>query len=165
MLVATVILIVSYIGIAFTRLPHVNIDRPSAAFTGAVLMVVCGVISFDEAVRAIDFNTIALLLGMMVLVSVLQQAGFFTMLAVKSVVLAGSPRKLMLTVIGTTALFSALFVNDAVVLFFTPIILQTCRLMKLKPVPSLVAEAMAANIGSTATIVGNPQNMLIGIKS
>lgn len=165
MLTAAVILALSYIGIAFTRLPRVNIDRPSAAFTGAVLMIVFGVISFDDAARAIDFNTIALLLGMMVLVSVLQQAGFFTMLAVKSVVMAGSPRKLMMIVIGTAAFFSALFVNDAVVLFFTPIILQTCRLMKLKPVPYLIAEAMAANIGSTATIVGNPQNMLIGIKS
>lgn len=165
MLTATIILALSYIGIAFTRLPRVNLDRPSAAFTGAVLMIVFGVLSFDEAVRSIDFNTIALLLGMMVLVSCLQQAGFFTMLAIKSVALAGSPRNLLLVVIGATALFSAFLVNDAVVLFFTPIILQTCRLMKLRPVPYLVAEAMAANIGSTATIVGNPQNMLIGIKS
>jgi len=165
MLTAAIILALSYLGVAFTRLPRVNVDRPSAAFTGAVLMIIFGVLSFDEAVRAIDFNTIALLLGMMVLVSVLQQAGFFTMLAVKSVTLAGSPWKLLLVVIGATALFSAFLVNDAVVLFFTPVILQTCRLMKLKPVPYLIAEAMAANIGSTATVVGNPQNMLIGIKS
>jgi Na+/H+ antiporter NhaD/arsenite permease-like protein len=128
-------------------------------------MIVFGVLTFEEAVSAIDFNTIALLLGMMVLVSVLQLAGFFTMLAVKSVTYAGSPGKLLWIVVGATALFSAFLVNDAVVLFFTPIILQTCRLLKLRAVPYLVAEAMAANIGSTATIVGNPQNMLIGIKS
>lgn len=79
--------------------------------------------------------------------------------------LARTPRKLLLIVIAATAVFSALLVNDAVVLFFTPIILQTCRLMKIKPAPYLIAEAMAANIGSAATIVGNPQNMLIGIRS
>lgn len=165
MITAGVILVLSYIGIAFTRLPRVNIDRPSAAFTGAVLMVVFGVLSFEQAVRAIDFNTIALLLGMMVLVSVLQQAGLFTLLAIKAVRIASNPRKLMAVVIVITAVCSAFMVNDAVVLFFTPVILQTCRLVKTRVEPYLIAEAMAANIGSTATIVGNPQNMLIGIQS
>jgi Na+/H+ antiporter NhaD/arsenite permease-like protein len=146
-------------------LPRVNIDRPSAAFTGAVLMVICGVLTFEQAVGAIDFNTITLLLGMMVLVSVLQQSGLFTLLAVKSVRIASNPRRLMGVVIIATAVCSAFMVNDAVVLFFTPIILQTCRLVKIRPVPFLVAEAMASNIGSTATVVGNPQNMLIGIRS
>jgi Na+/H+ antiporter NhaD/arsenite permease-like protein len=165
MLTAAVILILTYIGVAFTRLPKVNIDRPSAAFTGGILMVLCGVLTFEEAVGAIDFHTIALLLGMMVLISGLKVVGFFTLLATKSLALASTPKRLLLLVIAATAVSSAFLVNDAVVLLFTPIIIQVCRARKVNPVPYLIAEAMASNIGSTATIVGNPQNMLIGITS
>ncbi|MBI2846269.1 MAG: anion transporter [Chloroflexi bacterium] len=165
MFTAALILAIAYIGIAFERLPKVNIDRPSAAFSGAVLMVLFGVLTVEEAIRAIDFNTIGLLLGMMVLVSALQVTGFFNLLVIKSLSLAGTPRRLLLLVIVATAISSAFFVNDVVVLLFTPIVLQTCRIRKVNPVPYLIAEAMASNIGSTATIVGNPQNMLIGITS
>jgi Na+/H+ antiporter NhaD/arsenite permease-like protein len=165
MLTAAVILILTYIGVAFTRLPKVNIDRPSAAFTGGILMVLCGVLTFEEAVGAIDFHTIALLLGMMVLVAALKAVGFFTLLAKKSLALASTPKRLLLLVIAATAVSSAFLVNDAVVLLFTPILIQACRARKVNPVPYLIAEAMASNIGSTATIVGNPQNMLIGITS
>ncbi|MFA4836504.1 MAG: SLC13 family permease, partial [Dehalococcoidia bacterium] len=165
MWIAVLILIVTYIGIAFTKLPKVNIDRPSAAFIGAVLMILFGVLTFQEAIGAIDFNTIALLLGMMILVSALKAAGFFHLLAIKSLALAGTPRSLLILVIVATAISSAFFVNDAVVLLFTPIVIQTCRARKVNPVPYLIAEAMASNIGSAATIVGNPQNMLIGTTS
>ncbi|MDD4529010.1 MAG: hypothetical protein PHX48_03950, partial [Bacteroidales bacterium] len=75
--IALIIFILTYIGIVFTRLPNVNIDRPSAAFTGAVLMILLGVISLEDAVRAIDYNTITLLLGMMIIVSTLKIEGFF----------------------------------------------------------------------------------------
>jgi Na+/H+ antiporter NhaD/arsenite permease-like protein len=165
MMTAAIILVLTYIGIAFTRLPWVNVDRPAAAFTGAVLMVLFGVLTFDEAVRAVDFNTIALLLGMMVLVAALKGVGFFDLLAGKSLALARTPRRLLLLVITATAVSSAFLVNDTVVLLFTPIVIQVCRRRRLNPVPYLIAEAMASNIGSTATIVGNPQNMLIGITS
>jgi len=165
MLTAAVILALTYVGVAFTRLPRVNIDRPSAAFTGGVLMVLCGVLTFEEAVGAIDFNTIALLLGMMVLVAALKAVGFFTLLATKSLALASTPRRLLLLVVVATAVSSAFLVNDAVVLLFTPIIIHACRARKVNPVPYLIAEAMASNIGSAASIVGNPQNMLIGITS
>ncbi|MDP2954699.1 MAG: SLC13 family permease, partial [Chloroflexota bacterium] len=156
MLIAALILIVSYVGVAFTRLPKVNVDRPSAALTGGVLMVLFGVLTFEEAVKAIDFNTIALLLGMMILISALKLAGFFHILAVKSLSLAKTPRRLFVLVVVATALFSAFLVNDAVVLLFTPIVIQICRARKVNPVPYLIAEAMASNIGSTATMVGNP---------
>lgn len=165
MLTAALILIFTYIGVAFTRLPKVNVDRPSAAFIGAVLMILFGVLTFQEAVGAIDFNTIALLLGMMILVSALKVVGFFNLLATKSLSLARTPRRLLLLVIVATAVSSAFLVNDAVVLLFTPIVIQACRARRVNPVPYLIAEAMASNIGSTATIVGNPQNMLIGITS
>jgi Na+/H+ antiporter NhaD/arsenite permease-like protein len=162
---ATIILTVTYIGIAFPRLFKVNVGRPSAAFIGAVLMILCGVLTFGEAVEAIDFNTIALLLGMMIFVSALKLAGFFNLLATKSLSLANTPHHLLLLVVGATAVASAFLVNDAVVLLFTPIVIQICRAKRVNPVPYLIAEAMASNIGSAATIVGNPQNMLIGITS
>ena len=163
MLIAGVILAATYVGIAFTRLPRVNLDRPAAALTGALLMVLAGVLTFPEAVAAIDFNTLALLLGMMLFVVVLQRGGFFTLLATWSVTLAGTPGKLLVSVTVATALCSAFLVNDVVVLLFTPVIIQACRMKRLNPVPYLIGEAMASNIGSTATIVGNPQNMLIGV--
>lgn len=165
MLIAAVVLGLTYIGVAFTRLPRVNLDRPSAAFTGGVLMIVLGVLTFDEAISAIDFNTLGLLLGMMVLVSALKVTGFLDLLAVKSILFARTPERLLLLVIMATGVASALLVNDTVVLLFTPIIIQACRMRQIDPVPYLIAEAMSANIGSTATMVGNPQNMLIGITS
>ncbi|MEK7281361.1 MAG: SLC13 family permease, partial [Chloroflexota bacterium] len=146
-------------------LPKVNVDRPSAAFSGAVLMVLLGVLTFEEAVGAIDFHTIALLLGMMVMVAALQAVGVFHLLATESLSLARTPRRLLLLVVVATAVSSAFLVNDAVVLLFTPIIIQVCQVRRVNPTPYLIAEAMASNIGSTATIVGNPQNMLIGITS
>jgi len=162
-LTAAVILTVTYIGIAFAWLPRVNIDRPAAAFIGGLLMVLFGIISFGEAVTAINFHILGLLLGMMMLIAGLQAVGFFNLVVVKSLSIADTPRRLLLLVVTATAVASAFFVNDAVVLLFTPIIVQTCRQRQVNPVPYLIAEAMASNIGSTATIVGNPQNMLIGI--
>lgn len=162
---AAVILALTYVGVAVTRLPRVNVDRPSAAFTGAVLMVLLGVLSFDAAMQEIDFHIIGLLLGMMLLVAVLKQAGFFTYLASRLLSIGTSPVRLMVIVVVATGVLSALLVNDAVVLMFTPVVVQACRSMRVNPVPYLIAEAMASNIGSTATMVGNPQNMLIGTKS
>ncbi|MBI2171884.1 MAG: anion transporter [Chloroflexi bacterium] len=165
MLLAALILAATYLGVAFTRLPRVNIDRPAAALAGAVLMVALGVLTFEEAVAAIDYNTLALLLGMMLLVVVMQSQGFFTLLATRTVAIANTPGKLMASVVLVTAVSSAFMVNDVVVLLFTPVVVQTCRTQSLNPVPYLIGEAMASNIGSTATIVGNPQNMLIGVTS
>jgi Na+/H+ antiporter NhaD/arsenite permease-like protein len=165
MLTAAIILLATYVGIAFHHLPKVNVDRPSAAFIGAVLMVLLGVLTFGEAIGAIDFNTIALLLGMMVLVSALKVVGFFDWLAMKTLTVAKTPVRLLVLVVAATAIASAFFVNDAVVLLFTPVIIQIARARRVNPVPYLISEAMASNIGSTATIVGNPQNMLIGITS
>ncbi len=163
--IAAVVLCLTYIGVAFTRLPHINIDRPSAAFTGGVLMIALGILTFDEAIEAIDFNTLGLLLGMMALASALKVTGLLELLAVKSIAFARTPGRLLSLVVIATAVASALLVNDAVVLFFTPVIIQACRMRQVDPVPYLIAEVMAANIGSTATIIGNPQNMLIGITS
>ncbi|MFN3974373.1 MAG: SLC13 family permease [Dehalococcoidia bacterium] len=165
MLAAAIVLALTYVGVIFTRLPRTNLDRPAAALTGAVLTIVLGVLTFDQAAKAIDVHTIALLLGMMFLVGVLQRAGFFTLVAGYTLALGGTPLRLLAVVIAATALGSAFLVNDVVVLLLTPVVVQATRALGVSPVPYLIAEAMASNIGSTATIVGNPQNMLIGVAS
>ena len=162
---ALIIFIITYIGIIFTRLPWMNIDRPSAAFFGAVAMILFGVITFDEAISAIDFNTIALLLGMMIIVATLEFDGFFEWIATSMLSIADTPFKLLVVLSVTTGITSAFLVNDAVVLLFTPIVIGICRSLKLNPIPFLIAEILSANIGSAMTITGNPQNMLIGINS
>lgn len=163
--IGLIIFIITYLGIIFTRLPRVNIDRPSAAFTGAVAMIVFGVISFDNAIKAIDFNTITLLLGMMIIVSTLKFEGFFSLIASKTISYSHSRNKLLIIIVFITGIASAFLVNDAVVLLFTPIIISICRKTKLNPIPYLIAEILSSNIGSAMTITGNPQNMLIGISS
>jgi len=162
---ALVIFIITYTGIIFTRLPKMNIDRPSAAFFGAVAMIVAGVITFQEAISAIDFNTIALLLGMMIIISTLEIDGFFSLIASRALSYSDSPVKLLAILTFVTGIASAFLVNDAVVLLFTPVIILICRKAGLNPLPYLIAEILASNIGSTMTITGNPQNMLIGINS
>ena len=162
---ALIIFIATYIGIIFTRLPGINIDRPSAAFFGAVAMILFGVVPMDDAVRAIDFNTIFLLLGMMIIISVLEIDGFFTLIARTTISFSKNTSQLLGLVVFTTGVASAFLVNDAVVLLFTPVILRICRSGELNPVPYLFAEIMASNIGSAMTITGNPQNILIGINS
>ncbi|MBI4332565.1 MAG: anion transporter [Chloroflexi bacterium] len=165
MLIAAIILGLTYLGIIFTRLPRVNIDRPAAALTGAVLMVLLGVVTTQQALGMVDFHTLGLLFGMMLLIEALRRAGFFTTLAARSVALATNPKQLLWLVVVATAVSSAFLVNDVVVLLFTPIVVTACRQMRLNPVPYLIGEAMASNVGSVATIVGNPQNMLIGVAS
>jgi len=162
---AVIIFIITFLGIIYTRLPKVNIDRPSAAFFGAVAMILFGVLSFEEAVLAIDFNTIALLLGMMIIIVVLELDGFFTLIAEKTISLSKSKNQLLFLIVFVTGVASAFLVNDAVVLLFTPVIIQICRSAKLNPIPYLIAEILASNIGSAMTITGNPQNILIGMQS
>jgi len=162
---ASIIFIITYLGIIFTRLPGINIDRPSASFFGAVAMIIFGVFTFDDAIRAIDFNTIALLIGMMVIITVLELDGFFALIANKTITLARNERRLLFIIIFTTGISSAFLVNDAVVLLYTPIVISICRDSKINPIPYLIAEILASNTGSTMTITGNPQNMLIGINS
>lgn len=164
-LLALSIFTITYLGIIFTRMPYFSIDRPSAAFFGAVAMMLTGVISFSEAVRAIDFNTIALLLGMMIIIAVLELDGFFELIAQKTISLAKTTTQLLVIITFITGLASAFLVNDAVVLLFTPVIIAICTGAQRNPVPYLIAEILSSNAGSAMTITGNPQNMLIGIAS
>src|SRR5215467_6517617 len=138
-----------------------KIDRPGAAIIGAVLMVAFRIIVPLDALRVIDFSTIVLLFSMMLIVATLHLAGFFDWIT-QLVVTRLKPRHLLPTVIVTSGVLSAFFVNDIICLVMVPFVLTATRRMGVKPLPYLLAVATASNIGSVATITGNPQNMLIG---
>jgi Na+/H+ antiporter NhaD/arsenite permease-like protein len=164
-LLALAIFVATYVGIAFTRLPAVRVDRPSAAFLGAVAMVFLGVLTLEQAVLAVDWGTIALLLGMMVLASALSLDGHFERFAGIVFKRARSSVSLLVMVVVVTGVTSALIVNDTAVLVLTPLVIAVCRSRGLNPVPFLLAEAMASNIGSVPSVVGNPQNVLVALQS
>ncbi len=162
---AIIIFTITYLGIIFTRLPWVNVDRPSAAFLGAVAMVIFGVITPSEALSSIDFNTIALLLGMMIIVAVIQHDGLFNTFVATAMKASKNQHRLLTITIFVTGLASAFMVNDVVVLLFTPVVISICVKSELNPIPFLIAVILSSNVGSAMTITGNPQNMLIGINS
>lgn len=147
---------------AIGRVPGYRIDRAGAALLGASLMVAVGVLSLDEAFAAIDLETIALLLGMMIIVANLRLSGFFRLITAWVVARARSPLLLLAGVVIVSGVLSAFLVNDAICLVMTPLVLDVVLRFRRDPVPYLLAVAMASNAGSVATITGNPQNMIIG---
>lgn len=155
----------TYVLIAVRRLRILPIGRPAGALLGATLMVVSGAMTPEESYRAIDGDTLVLLLGMMFITAELDQTGFFGWASAHILRRARSPISLLVTISVAAATASALLVNDTVCLFFTPIVVATCRRANLPLGPYLIALATSANLGSAATLVGNPQNMLIGAMS
>ena len=162
MLTTTLIFVATYLVVALGRLPFLRLDRAGAALLGAALMVAAGTISLDEAYRAIDFGTITLLLGMMLIVAHLRLSGFFTWVTAFVARRARGPLVLLGSMIVITGVLSAFLVNDAVCLMLAPLVIETMKRLGRRPLPYLLALAMASNIGSVATITGNPQNMMIG---
>jgi Na+/H+ antiporter NhaD/arsenite permease-like protein len=154
-----------WVVIAFRRVRWLPIGRPAGALAGAVGMVAVGALTPEQAWRAVDGGTIALLLGMMLITAYLQRAGWFGFSAHRLVGWARSPVRLLLAIAWSAAALSAVLVNDTVCLFMTPLVLDLVRRARLPPGPYLIALATSANIGSAATLVGNPQNMLIGSMS
>jgi Na+/H+ antiporter NhaD/arsenite permease-like protein len=152
----------SYIVIAIGKLPGFYLDRAGAALLGGALMVGFDVLPLDRALRAIDFDTIALLLGMMIVVGNLHLSGFFRLVANWVVKATRHPLLLLAAVILTSGFFSAFLVNDTICLALTPLVLDLVVRLRRDPVPYLLAVAMASNVGSVATITGNPQNIMIG---
>ncbi len=159
---AIVIFAATYLVLAIGRLPGFRIDRPGAAIIGASFIVGVNALSLDQAYRAINFDTIILLFGMMIVVANLQLSGFFSLIAERVVERAHSPLVLLIAIVAVSGVFSAFFVNDTMCLVLTPLVLEIAGALRRNPVPYLLAVAMAANIGSVATITGNPQNMMIG---
>lgn len=161
-ILAIVIFTLTYTVIAIGRLPVLRIDRTGAALIGAAFMVGSGVLTLEEAYRAIDLDTITLLLGMMIVVANLRLSGFFSLVTGWAVGRMHHPALLLAAVVVTTGVLSAFLVNDAICLIMTPVVIAVTRALRRNPVPYLIAVAVSANVGSVATITGNPQNMIIG---
>jgi Na+/H+ antiporter NhaD/arsenite permease-like protein len=159
---ALVIFVASYLALAIGKIPGLNIDRAGVALVGAGLMVASGVLSLEDAYKAIDLDTITLLLGVMIVVASLRLSGFFAIATTWVAEHAKRPMILLSAVAATSGVFSAFLVNDAICLVLAPLVLELTLRMGRKPVPYLLAVAMASNVGSTATITGNPQNIMIG---
>ena len=156
-----IVFAVSYLVFSLGKFPGMKIDRPGMSIIGAVLMVAFGVVSAGEALRSIDFGTLVLLFSMMLVVGCLRLAGLFDWIT-EHLVARLTPDNLLPATILITGVLSAFFVNDIICLVMVPFALTATRRMGLKPLPYLLAVATASNIGSVATITGNPQNMLIG---
>jgi Na+/H+ antiporter NhaD/arsenite permease-like protein len=161
-LVATIIFAITYILISGRQFKILPLNRPAAALLGAVLMVATGVITPDRAYRAVNYDTIVLLLAMMLVSAYLYLAHFFEWAADIVLQFSRTPQRLFLYLTLTSGILSALLVNHTICLMLTPLVIAVIRRGKLPLLPYLIALATSANIGSVATLVGNPQNMLIG---
>ncbi len=156
------IFVLTYVVVAIGRAPGLRIDRAGAALVGASLMLAIGAVRLDGLGKAIDYPTLALLLGLMIVVGTLRLSGFFRLVNGWAIARARHPLQLLAAVILSSGVFSAFLLNDAICLVMTPLVVDIAQRFKRDPVPYLLAVAMASNVGSTATITGNPQNILIG---
>lgn len=157
-IVATVILLVSYV-ILFTE----KLNRAVVALLGASVMIFAGILTQKSAIEGIDFNTISLLIGMMVIVNITEKSGLFQFVAIwgaKKV--KAHPLGIMIVLTFVTALFSAFLDNVTTVLLIVPVTFQITRKLEINPFPYLILEIFASNIGGTATLIGDPPNILIG---
>jgi Na+/H+ antiporter NhaD/arsenite permease-like protein len=161
-MIALTVFVGTYVGLGLGRLPLFRVDRTGVAIIGATAMIATGVIPWDRAVAAVDAHTLVLLFGMMIIAAYLRLSGFFRLVADLAVRRARTATGLLAMIIVAAGGLSALFVNDVVCLVMAPIVIEVTRQLRLPPVPYLVALATAANVGSVATLTGNPQNMLIG---
>ncbi len=157
----------TYVGLALGKVPGLRMDRAGIALVGATLMLVTGLLTLEQAISpdSIDYKTLILLFGMMVVVAFLRLSGFFQRLTRKALKRIRTPLGLLAVTITLSGVLSAFLINDIVCLTMTPLVLHLARRLRFDPVPHLIALATAANIGSTGTITGNPQNIYIGSHS
>jgi len=151
-----------YFGMLIGRLPRLALDRTGIALLGAIALLASGATTLARAGAATDVPTLMLLFGLMVVSAQLRLGGFYARTAAALASLAGSPARLLAVLVGAVGALSAVFSNDIVCLAMTPVLIEACARRRLDPVPFLLALAAAANVGSAATLIGNPQNMLIG---
>ncbi len=161
-MLAITIFCLAYFGIALGKIPGLAIDRVGVALLGAIAMVVFGVVTTEDAVKSIDLPTILLLYSLMIISAQLRLGGFYTWIALKIVPYYSHPRLFLLITMLVSALLSAILANDIVCFAFTPVLALSLLEAGLNPLPFLIGLAVSSNIGSAATIIGNPQNMLIG---
>lgn len=160
--VATIIFVVTYLAVAIGKIPGLALDRTGIALLGAVAMVVSGAVSTEEAVRAIHIPTILLLYALMVISAQFRLGGFYTKCALQITTVLEKPKLFLMLLMAIASLLSAFLANDIVCIAFTPVITVSLLLHGMDPVPYLLALAISSNIGSALTIIGNPQNMIIG---
>lgn len=162
MIISGTILATTLLIFALGKSPLFRIDRTGVAIIGGALTIATGVLTFNQAVHSIDYRTIILLFSMMIVSSNLRSSGFFRFMGNYMLATFVSGKSLLLGVIMVSGLLSAFFINDVVCLLFTPIVIMICKRTKVSPVPYLIGVATASNIGSAGTLLGNPQNILIG---
>ena len=160
----TVLLVfgVVYLGMILGGLPFLSLDRTGIALLGAIALIGAGAVSLEEAWQAVHVPTLILLFAFMVVSAQLRMGGFYNWVTHKTGHLPLSPRKLLAALIAIVALLSAVFSNDVVCLAMAPVLIDVCLARRLNPIPYLLALACSANVGSALTLIGNPQNMLIG---
>ncbi|MBQ2883192.1 MAG: ArsB/NhaD family transporter, partial [Alphaproteobacteria bacterium] len=157
-IIASLILILSYI-VLFSE----KLNRAVTVMLGASAMILLGVLSYTQAIEGVDFNTIALLIGMMIMVGIMEKSGAFQFAAVKSAKIVNASPRGMLAVLGiVTAVLSAFLDNVTTVLLIVPVTLEITRKLNIKPYAFLMMEIFSSNIGGTATLIGDPPNILIG---
>jgi Na+/H+ antiporter NhaD/arsenite permease-like protein len=163
---ATVVAIFAtvYVGMIIGGLPFLQLDRTGVALLGAIAVVGLGILTPEQAARAVHLPTLLLLFSFMVIAAQMRLGGFYTWVTQRIAALPLSPPALLGSVIVAVAALSAVFSNDVVCLAIAPVLAHACLRRRLDPVPFLLALACAANVGSAATLIGNPQNMLIGQK-
>jgi Na+/H+ antiporter NhaD/arsenite permease-like protein len=161
---ATVLAVFSfvYFGMFLGEIPGLRLDRTGIALLGAIALLATENVSPREAWDAVNVSAVSLLLGLMVVSAQFKLGGFYTAVTRRLASANASPEALLALLIGITGLLSALLVNDIVCLAVTPLLIEGCAKRGLNPVPFLLALACSANVGSAATLIGNPQNMLIG---
>lgn len=156
------IFLVTYAGIALGRVPGLALDRTGIALLGAVAMLLAGAIGIQQSVAAVDVPTILLLYALMIFSAQFRLGGFYTWTVLRLVPQLVQPRRFLAGLMLTAAALSALLANDVVCLAFTPVVITACRVAGVAPLPHLLGLAIASNLGSAATLIGNPQNMLLG---
>jgi Na+/H+ antiporter NhaD/arsenite permease-like protein len=151
-----------YVGMILGELPGLALDRTGVSLLGAIAVVAVGAVPLGRAWSAVDMGTLYLLFGMMVISAQFRLAGFYTRVTRQLVAASVSPAALLGLVIAIAGLLSAILTNDIVCLAMAPVLVEGCVRRKLDPLPFLLALACASNVGSAATLIGNPQNILIG---
>ena len=140
-----------------------KVNSVAAALAGAMVLVITGVMSAHKALSYIDFNTIGLLVGMMVLVAIIRQSGLFEYVAIKAAKMVhGDPWKIMIAFILLTAILSGILDNVTTVLLVGPMTIAIAKMLEINPVPFLMTQILASNVGGTATLIGDPPNIMIG---
>ena len=158
---ALIVFAVVYTAMAMGHLPGLRVDRTGAALIGALALIATGALSAEAAWSAIDYRTIGLLFGLMIVSSAFVVSGFYAWAAARVAALALGPRALLAVLIATSAALSSLLTNDVVVVAMTPLLVAATLARGLNPVPFLLGFCFASNTGSVATIIGSPQNMIV----